>query len=43
MTLVPDGASWRVEGPGSERARVARARIAGGRVVYEVDSMRRAV
>ena len=42
MTLVPDGASWRVEGPGSERARVAYARLAGGRVVYEVGRPRRA-
>jgi len=36
MKLVQQGASWRVEGPGSERARVAYARITGGRVVYEV-------
>jgi hypothetical protein len=42
MTLVPDGESWRVEGPGSKRARVAYARLAGGRVVYEVDGGRRA-
>jgi hypothetical protein len=37
MRLVPDGESWRIEGPGSERARVARARLEWGRVVYEVD------
>jgi hypothetical protein len=37
MRLVPDGASWRVEGPGSERARVAYARLEGPRVVYEID------
>ena len=36
MRLVPDGESWRVEGPGSERARVAYARLEGERVVYEV-------
>ena len=36
MRLVPDGKSWRVEGPGSERARVAYARHTGERVVYEV-------
>ena len=36
MRLVPDGESWRVEGPGSERARVAYAKLDGGRVVYSV-------
>jgi hypothetical protein len=36
MRLVPDGTSWRIEGPGSERARVAYARLRDGRVVYEV-------
>ena len=30
MRLVPDGESWRIEGPGSERARVAYARLEGG-------------
>jgi hypothetical protein len=34
MTLVPDGDRWRVEGPDSHRARVAYARLDGGRVVY---------
>ena len=38
MRLVPDGESWRIEGPGSERARVAHARLVGERVVYEVDA-----
>ncbi len=42
MTLVPDGNSWRVEGPGSDRARVAFARLEGGRVVYEVGGPGRA-
>jgi hypothetical protein len=42
MRLVPDGESWRVEGPGSERARVAYARQMGERVVYEVDRTSRA-
>jgi hypothetical protein len=42
MRLVPDGNSWRVEGPGSERARVAYARLDGDRVVYEVGPSRRA-
>jgi hypothetical protein len=36
MRLVPNGDSWRVEGPGSERARVAYARHVGESVVYEV-------
>ena len=36
MRLVPDGGSWRIEGPGSDRARVAYARLEGDRVVYEV-------
>jgi len=37
MRLVSNGASWRVEGPGSERASVAYARVDGPRVVYEID------
>jgi hypothetical protein len=36
MRLVPNGASWRVEGRGSERARVAYARRTSEGVVYEV-------
>jgi hypothetical protein len=43
MRLVQDGTSWRVEGPGSQRARVAYARLAGGRVVYEVGRSQTAV
>ncbi|MBA2354754.1 MAG: hypothetical protein H0V80_08820 [Acidobacteria bacterium] len=42
MRLVRDGASWRITGPGSARARVAWARLEGDRVVYEVDRSRRA-
>jgi hypothetical protein len=42
MRLVPDGGSWRIEGPGSERGRVAYARLHGGRVVYEIAPVRRA-
>jgi len=42
MTLVADGESWRVEGPGSERARIAYARHVGDRVVYEVGRKSRA-
>jgi hypothetical protein len=34
MTLVPEGDAWRVEGPGSERAKVAYARLESGRVTY---------
>ena len=41
MTLVPDGESWRIKGPGSERARVAYARLKDGSVVYEVDRIHR--
>jgi hypothetical protein len=36
MKLVADWTSWRIEGPGSERARVAYARLQDGRVVYEL-------
>jgi hypothetical protein len=42
MTLVAEGASWRVKGPGSERARVGWARLEGERVVYDVAPSRRA-
>jgi hypothetical protein len=37
MTLVRSGGSWRVEGPDSERARVAYARLDGERLIFEVD------
>ena len=36
MRLVRHGTSWRVEGPESERARVAYARLRDGQVVYEL-------
>ena len=36
MRLVPAGRSWCVEGPGSERARIAYARLQGGRVSYSL-------
>jgi hypothetical protein len=38
MRLVPDGAGWHVEGPGSERARVAYARLdeGGSACTFEV-------
>ena len=38
MSLVPDGTSWRVVGPGSERARVAFAALDGGSVTYTVSA-----
>jgi|SRR5579862_6553222 len=34
MKLVEDGTDWRVEGEGSERARVAFARLQDGRITY---------
>jgi hypothetical protein len=34
MSLVPDGRSWRIEGPQSHRATLAFARLEGDRVVY---------
>jgi hypothetical protein len=34
MTLVAEGDGWRIEGPDSDRARVAYARLDRGRVVY---------
>jgi hypothetical protein len=37
MVLVPDGAGWRIEGPGSDRARVAYASLENGRVQYAVE------
>jgi hypothetical protein len=36
MTLVPAGDSWRIEGPGSNRARVAFATLEGDRVIYRL-------
>jgi len=38
MNLVPAGKKWEIEGPGSDRARVAYAVLDGDRLVYEVDS-----
>jgi hypothetical protein len=38
MKLVKDGLGWRIEGPGSERARVAYARDDDGRLCYQYDS-----
>lgn len=36
MESLYDGASWQVKGPGSERARVAFARLAGEAVTYSI-------
>jgi len=38
MKLVSDGHNWRIEGTGSERARVAYARLDGDRLVYELEA-----
>ena len=37
MSLVQDGAGWRIEGPEKERARVAYASLDGDRIVYTID------
>ena len=37
MQLIQDRGTWRVEGTGSERARVAYARLEGDRIVYRMD------
>lgn len=37
MKLVRQGSAWRIEGTGCERARVAHAKLAGDRVVYQVE------
>ena len=38
MQIVRDNDTWRIEGKGSERARVAYARLDEGRIVYRVES-----
>lgn len=38
MTLVRDGDGWRIEGSGKERARIAYAELAGGSLVYSLES-----
>jgi hypothetical protein len=40
MQLVADGAGWRIEGPASDRARVAYASLDGERLVYSVSGRR---
>ncbi|MCA1563305.1 MAG: hypothetical protein LC804_24650 [Acidobacteria bacterium] len=37
MSLAPHGESWRIEGPGSEQARLAYATLEGDHVVYMLD------
>lgn len=39
MSLVPQGRGWRIQGAGSERARVAHAHVEGDRVKYVVDNL----
>jgi hypothetical protein len=39
MTLVPAGDGWRIEGPDSQRARVAYATLENDRLVYTFDPM----
>ncbi len=36
MSVVKDGSSWRIEGRGAERAVLAYAKIANGKLVYEL-------
>ena len=38
MTLAPYGNSWKIQGPGSDRARLAYATLEGDRVVYHLDA-----
>jgi hypothetical protein len=38
MQLVRDGGSWKIEGAGSDRAKVAYACLEGEKIVYEIDS-----
>ena len=43
MTLVPDGSTWRIEGPDAERARVAYATLVDGRLAYTIPEAGRTV
>jgi hypothetical protein len=38
LRLVPEGPSWRIEGNGSERARLAYAKLSEGQLTFEVDN-----
>jgi hypothetical protein len=37
MKLIPDGDTWRIEGPDKARARIAYASLEGDRLVYTLD------
>jgi hypothetical protein len=37
MKLIPDGDTWRIEGPDKHRARIAYASLEGDRLVYTLD------
>jgi hypothetical protein len=39
MSLVRQDHTWRIEGPGKERARIAYARSDGGKLVYTLDEL----
>jgi hypothetical protein len=39
MKLVKDGLGWRIEGPGSDRARIAYASQKDGRISYDYGSL----
>ena len=43
MQLVPSGDEWRIEGDGAERAVLAYARNADGKLVYEMEPKRPSV
>jgi hypothetical protein len=38
MKLVPAGAGWKIEGPGSDRARIAYATLDGDAIKYTVEN-----
>ena len=38
MSLTPDGNTWRIEGPGKERARLAYAKRDGDRLIYTIEA-----
>lgn len=38
MTLVQENGSWKIHGKGSERARIAHARLNGGKLIYDLPS-----
>jgi hypothetical protein len=38
MTLIPDGNSWRIQGIGSQRARLAYAKLEGDQLIYTCEA-----